>query len=94
MENTTQTLVKLEKRLTNIEEKCIDGKEHEFEPFIYYGKPSDFEKNCRRCHGYLVEKDGFYSNHGLITYLESERYKSLVKESEMLKNEMAKEKNI
>ena len=88
MKNASQTIDELEKRLNNLEEKCINGKEHELEPFVYYGERSDFEKICKKCKGYFVDKKELYLYAGLIMYFESERYKSLVKESELLKNEM------
>ncbi|MEK6907152.1 MAG: hypothetical protein AABW45_01360 [Nanoarchaeota archaeon] len=87
-------LENLENRLSNLEEKCIGNIKHELKPFVYYGKESDYEKICKKCGGYIIDKMGIYSKTGLLHYIDSERYTALLEESKIIKNEMDKRKNL
>lgn len=81
-------MVILTEETLTLEGKCLDGRNHTLTPFVYEGKASDFEEYCRRCGGYKINPKGVYSHIGLIHYVDSERYKSLLKLSESIKNEL------
>ncbi|MEK6834928.1 MAG: hypothetical protein AABX61_01555 [Nanoarchaeota archaeon] len=81
-----EILTKKVEETSTLEEKCLDGGNHTLKPFIYEGKKSDFEEYCKRCGGYRIDPKGIYSHIGLIHYVDSERYKSLLKLSESIKN--------
>jgi hypothetical protein len=83
-----------ESNLCTLEEKCINNREHKFEPFIYLGVKSDFEEICRNCGNYKINEEGLYSQVGLIHYIHSDRYKLLLQQSESIKNEIAKREDI
>lgn len=89
MKNTLEVLKDLEKRLSNLEEKCINNKKHRIKR-----TEDGNEELCEICGGYRINCEWAEREYGLAHYLVSDRYKALIEESERMKNEMAKGKNI
>ena len=75
---------------------CIDEKGHKIIPFTYQGVESDFELVCTRCGGIDINQRGIYSHIGLIHYIDSERYESLLAFSAKIKeqNKITEDKKI
>jgi hypothetical protein len=76
------------KKLSTLEEKCVDGNKHNLVPFVYEGTTSDFEEVCAKfgCGQIEIYIEGIYSHHGLIHYVDSERYTRLLEFSEEIRN--------
>ena len=64
---------------------CLEGKIHNFEPYHYDGKISDYEDLCQICGLPRIVLDGIYSNKYWGDYKSSERYNSLFEESLRIK---------
>lgn len=73
------------KQISTLKEKCIDNKEHLLEPFIYKCQKSDFEEVCTKCGDFNINPRGIYSHIGLLHYVNSKRYTSLLNYSTHIK---------
>ncbi len=79
------TLEERIKQISTLKEKCIGDKEHQLEPFVYDGKKSDFEEVCAKCGDFNIDPHEILSHIGLLHYVDSERYVSLLNYSKFIK---------
>jgi len=61
---------------SQIKEKCIDGKDHNYNYFSFENEISDDELICV-CGSFIVYKEAVNKFGGLLHYVDSERFKTL-----------------
>ena len=76
-----KNLVKRIEGISTLKEKCFDGKDHELKPFEYNDKKNEFIDLCVRpgCGQYEIDSRGIPSYIGLMHFVDSDEYHSLLK---------------